>query len=202
MVLLGSLLSRKIIFYFEDMIFSYILLLKKPLAIFPLVTLFICHKRKSYQIVSSGTNIGICKKKYKYHVQFFFYIIKILYLGLSFLGHPQNYKYYNITFVIFHDVIIKFRSSKYCIFFRYKVVQYSVVRILDIFLLQSCTKWSSKYCIFFSYKVVQNGPSHISSIFCLLNEVDYTCYQQHIIISFVCYFVNSFMFALIMHREY
>ena len=181
----------------------------------------------------------------------FFHIIKIHYLGLSFLGHPQNYKYYNITFVIFHNVIIKYSvvqilhilplqsckysviqilpifplqsctkwSSKYCIFFPYKVVQYLAIRILPIFPLQSCTKWSSKYCIFFPYKVVQYsviqilhifplqsctifGHPNISSIFCLLNEVNYTCYQQHINILFVCYFVNSFIFALIMHREY
>ena len=104
--------------------------------------LFICHKRKSYQIVLSGTNIGICKKKYKYHVQFFFYIIKILYLGFGFLGHPQNYKYYNITFVIFHSVIIK----------------YSVIRILHIFSLQSCTIFGCPNIAHFSvtklYKMV------------------------------------------------
>ena len=133
----------------------------------------------------------------------FFHIIKIHYLGLGFLGHPQNYKYYNITFVIFHNVIIK----------------YSVIQILHIFPLQSCTIFGRPNIAYFSitklYKMVLQilhifplqsctifGRLNISSIFCLLNEVDYTCYQQHIIILFVCYFVNSFIFALIMHREY
>ena len=126
--------------------------------------------------MSSGTNIGICKKKYKYCVQFF-YIIKFLYLGLSFLGHPQNYKYYNITFVIFHNVIIKysvirilhiFPLQSCTIFSRPNIGHFSVTKlykmvlqILHIFLLQSCTKWSSKYCIFSHYKVVQNGPPNI-----------------------------------------
>ena len=151
-----------------------------------------CHQGQTLVFVKRNTNI----------MYNFFHIIKIHYLGLGFLGYPQNYKYYNITFVIFHNVIIK----------------YSVVLILPIFPLQSCTKWSSKYCIFFPYKVVQYsvirilhifllqsctifGHPNISSIFCLLNEVDYTCYRQHIIIIlFVCYFVNSFIFALIIEN--
>ena len=110
-------------------------------------------------------------------------------------------------------------SSKSCIFFPYKFVQYSVVRILHIFPLQSCTIFGHPNIAYFSitklYKMVLQilhifplqsctifGHLNTSSIFCLLNEVDYTCYRQHIIILFVCYFVNSFISALIIHREY
>ena len=83
-----------------------------------------------------------------------------MYLGLSFLGHPQNYKYYNITFVIFHNVIIK-----YCIFFHYKVVQNGPPNLAYFSLTNLYNIWSSKYCIFFPYKVVQYLVIQILHIF-------------------------------------
>ena len=148
----------------------------KPLAIFPLVTLFICHNRKSYQIVSSGTNIGICKKKYKYRVQFFLHY-KISVSGSRFSGSStklQILQYYicNISNVIIKYSVVRilhiFPLQSCTIFGHLNIGHFSVTKlykmvlqILHIFLLQSCTKWSSKYCIFSHYKVVQNGPPNI-----------------------------------------
>ena len=185
MVLLGSLLSRKIIFYFEDIRYFIHIIVKNLWPFFPLLHFSYAIKENHIKLCHQGQTLVFVKRNT--NIMYNFHIIKIHYLGLSFLGHPQNYKYYNITFVIFHNVIIKYSVIQILHIFPYKVVQYSVIRILPIFTLQSCT-------IF--------GHPNISSIFCLLIEVDYTCYQQHIIILFVLYFVNSFIFALMMHREY
>ena len=126
-------------------------------------------------------------------------VLQILHIfplqSCTIFGHP-NIAYFSITklYKMVLQILHIFPLQSCTIFGRPNIAYFSitklykmVLQILHIFPLQSCT-------IF--------GSPNISSIFCLLNEVDYTCYRQHIIILFVCYFVNSFIFALIMHREY